>query len=1324
MAPKPTYEELEQRIRLLEAESSKRKKAEEALIAAKDLAEKLIQTANTIIVGLDLQGDLTIFNRAAEEITGYTRAEVEGKNWFEVLAPKDRYPEVWEEFNRLLEGGLPEKYENPILTKSGEERYIIWRNNLIVEKGSVIGTISYGMDITERKKMEESLRHSREQFRSLIESAPEAIVVQSGGRFLYLNSAMLDLLGASRSDEVVGYELMERMAPEYRDAISERIRYQLETGKPAPLMEQEYLRIDGSRVPVETTAVAIRFEGKDAHLVFVRDITKRKLADAALRQSEERFRDLFDNSLDMICIHDLEGKIISINSAGAAMFGYAVDELIGKDMRNYMVPSFRDDFDNVYMANIRKHGHVKGTTSIQLHKGGRRILEYNNTLRIEPGRSPIIRGVARDITERWKTEKALRENEFKYRSLFENAMEGIYQSTPEGRFLSVNPAMARIYGYDSPEEMVNSVNDIPTQIFITPQDRAESVRILEADGVLPHFEVKHRKKDGTIIWLTLHSRAVRDNSGKIIYIEGMAVDITDRKQAEDALQRSERRLADVIEFLPDATLAIDNEKKVIVWNKAIEKMTGVKAEDMIGKGDHEYAIPFYGERRPQLMDLIWEDVQGVVEKYSQVHREGESLSAESFCNALYGGLGAHVYAKVSPFHDQEGNVIGAIESIRDIEKQKQAEEALRDSEEKYRNIFENAAEGIFQSTPEGKFLSVNPAMALMCGYSSPEEMILSITDIASQFYVYPEEREIFMRNLEDHGFDMNFEHQVYRKDGSVLWISTNSRAVRDNSGKILYYEGTHEDITERKHAEEELKESRRRLSDIIEFFPDATLVVDKDEKVIAWNRAIESMTGIKKEGMLGKGDKEYAIPFYGDRRPILIDLALHPDREMEKKYTAVQRIGDILFGESYTPNLPPGDRHLSATASVLRDSKGEIIAAIECIRDNTERKKLEEQLNRAEKMEGLGRLAGGVAHDLNNVLGVMVGYSELLTEKLPENSPLRKYADNILKSSVRGAAIIQDLLTLARRGVSGSEIVNINDVIFEYLRTPEFEKMKSFHPNVKIWTELDDDLLNIKGSPVHLGKTLMNLVSNAAEAITNHGEITIRTESRYLDQHIHGYDSIKDGDYVVLTVSDTGKGISSQDIGKIFEPFYTKKVMGKSGTGLGLSIVWGTVKDHDGYIDVQSGEGIGSTFTIYFPVTREEASTAKEAIPLENYMGKGESILVVDDVEAQRELAVSMLERLGYRVDAVAGGEEAIEYLKKKKVDLVVLDMILDPGIDGLETYEKVLEAVPAQKAILVSGFSESDRVKKAQEIGAGAFVRKPYVLEKIGLAVRRELDR
>jgi CheY-like chemotaxis protein len=342
--------------------------------------------------------------------------------------------------------------------------------------------------------------------------------------------------------------------------------------------------------------------------------------------------------------------------------------------------------------------------------------------------------------------------------------------------------------------------------------------------------------------------------------------------------------------------------------------------------------------------------------------------------------------------------------------------------------------------------------------------------------------------------------------------------------------------------------------------------------------------------------------------------------------------------------------------------------------------------------------------------------------EIPEGNPWRRHISNILLSSQRAAAIIQDLLTLARRGVAVSEVVNLNRVITDYLETPEFEKLKAHHPSVNLKADLEKGLLNTKGSQVHLGKTIMNLLSNASEAIADEGEVIIRTENRYLDKPIQGYDDVQEGDYVVLTVSDNGRGISASDIKKIFEPFYTKKIMGRSGTGLGLAVVWGTVKDHNGYIDVQSEDGKGSTFTIYLPATREEMTGDEQKTSPENYMGNGETILVVDDVKEQREVAASMLTRLGYKVDAVSSGEEAIEYLKAGKADLMVLDMIMDPGIDGLETYRRVLAINPKQKAIIVSGFSETERVKKALELGAGAYVRKPYILEKIGMAIRKEL--
>ncbi len=388
-----------------------------------------------------------------------------------------------------------------------------------------------------------------------------------------------------------------------------------------------------------------------------------------------------------------------------------------------------------------------------------------------------------------------------------------------------------------------------------------------------------------------------------------------------------------------------------------------------------------------------------------------------------------------------------------------------------------------------------------------------------------------------------------------------------------------------------------------------------------------------------------------------------------------------------------------------------------------EKKKLGARLQRAEKMETVGTLVGGVAHDLNNILGGLINYPELLLMDLPEDSPLRSTVLAIKNSGKKVAAIVQNLLTLARRGVTVTKVSNVNNIITDYLGSPEYEKLRSFHQSIHVDTNLEADLLNVLGSPIHLSQTVMNLVANAAEALSDGGKVTISTKNEYIDRPIRGYDEVKEGDYVVLKVADNGIGISAEDLERIFEPFYTKKVMGRSGTGLGMAVVWGTVKDHEGYIDVQSAEGKGTTFSLYFPVTRKEAEKERPTASIQEYMGNRETILVVDDVEEQREIASALLTKLGYSVNAVSNGEEAIEYMKTNSADLLVLDMIMDPGIDGLDTYKKILELHPGTKAVIASGMSKSKRVKEAQRLGARQYIKKPYTLEKIGLVIKAELE-
>lgn len=389
-----------------------------------------------------------------------------------------------------------------------------------------------------------------------------------------------------------------------------------------------------------------------------------------------------------------------------------------------------------------------------------------------------------------------------------------------------------------------------------------------------------------------------------------------------------------------------------------------------------------------------------------------------------------------------------------------------------------------------------------------------------------------------------------------------------------------------------------------------------------------------------------------------------------------------------------------------------------------EREQLQSELHKSQKMEAIGMLAGRVAHDLNNVLSGIVSYPDLLSVRLPPDSPHLKTVNAIKNSGEKAAAIVQDLLTLARRGITNTQIINVNSVITQYLLSPEHKKLMSFHSNIRVTTNFEENLFNIHGSNVHLSKTIMNLVSNAAEAMSQGGDIVISTENRYIDQPIEGYDQVQEGDYIALIIEDTGVGIPLEDKGKIFEPFFTNKQMGRSGTGLGMAVVWGTVKDHNGYIDLHTNEGVGTTFTLYFPITREDLTKATEQIAVTSYMGNGESILVVDDVELQRIIATEILSELEYKVVAVSSGEEAVDYVKNNSVDIVLLDMIMDPGIDGIETFKRINKINPSLKAIVASGYSETERIEEIKQLGINQNIKKPYSLEKIGLAVKDEISK
>ncbi len=546
----------------------------------------------------------------------------------------------------------------------------------------------------------------------------------------------------------------------------------------------------------------------------------------------------------------------------------------------------------------------------------------------------------------------------------------------------------------------------------------------------------------------------------------------------------------------------------------------------------------------------------------------------------------------------------------------------------------------------------------------------------------------------------------------VLTASTLNLALRERADAL---NTAKKQLTDRIEAEKTLRKSEALYDKLIATIPDSVVRTNIDGEIQFVNDVTLQFSGYCRSELIGKNMISFIAP-----------------EDQEKAYRNTLLMMEQPLGpKQYRLIFKDGRKRVfEANGDVLRTESGVPYSVVTVLRDihdrlkmEGEREELRERLHRAQKMEAMGLLAGGVAHDLNNILSGIVSYPELILMDLPQGSPLRRPIQIMHEAGLRAADVVADLLTIARGVTMGKEALNLNTIVCEYLDSAEFTGLEKMREYVDFKTEIASDLFNITGSSLHIKKVLMNLVGNATEAIGKSGTVVISTKNRYLDEPLMGYDDIRRGEYVVLSVWDDGSGISPEDIERIFEPFYTKKVMGRSGTGLGLAVVWNTVQDHNGYINVESGEK-GTRFDLYFPATREPVAGEKLTIDFKDYLGRGERILVVDDEESQREIATGILTKLAYHVEAVASGEEAIEYVEEYPVDLIVLDMVMPRGINGRETYEKIIEKHPGQKAIIASGYSKTEEVDAAQKLGAGKYIKKPYTLEKIGIAVKEELEK
>lgn len=665
------------------------------------------------------------------------------------------------------------------------------------------------------------------------------------------------------------------------------------------------------------------------------------------------------------------------------------------------------------------------------------------------------------------------------------------------------------------------------------------------------------------------------------------------------------------------------------------------------------------------------------------------------------------------FNTMASQVQHLVENLEQKVVQRTAE--LSESEERFRHLVNDLPKIAVQGYDnERKVIYWNHASEILYGYSKQEAMGSKVEDL-----IIPEKMKEgvveAIQNWYEKGTAIPASELILRnKDGSDVPIyASHVMLVSSQDVKTMYCVDI--DLADLKFAQAMEQKSESFYRQLFDHSSSGVAVyeaVDNGQDFIFkdFNKAGEVIENVSRETLLGRKVTE---AFPGIKEFGLLDI-----------FRQVWQTGE--------PNNYPLSFYKDDTLMGWRENRvyklptGEIVAVYD---DITDQKQLEEEkfavetrLQRAQKMEAIGLMAGGVAHDLNNILSGITGYPELLLLKLSKESDLRQPIEAIKESGKRAAAVVADLLTVAR-GVAGTRVAaNMNTLVTEYLDSPEWRELHSHNQPIQCDKRLAENLPNISCSPVHIKKCIMNLVTNAVEALDNTGSIILSTTTGIPDRLWAKKNGLKQKEYVILSVTDTGMGISKEDIDHIFEPFYTKKVLGRSGTGLGLAVVWNTMEDHAGKIFVESS-GKGTCFRLYFPANEKKDDNQKENSTKEELTGNNEHILVVDDELQLRDIASQMLQVSGYMVDSVPSGELAITFLKETPVDLIVLDMLMEPGMNGYHTYKEILKLYPDQKAIVASGFSESEDVKATIQLGAGGFIKKPYSMEQLGRAVKVVLN-
>ncbi len=888
--------------------------------------------------------------------------------------------------------------------------------------------------------------------------------------------------------------------------------------------------------------------------------------------------------------------------------------------------------------------------------------------------------------------KALEESEKKFRLLFEKSADAIVLSDG-GRIVDCNEAAVRLMGCAGKDPMIGlSASDMSPER--QPDGRPSSDKAKEMIDIAlkegsNRFEWLRRSFDGQEFWMDISLTAIPFQGKQILY--SVWRDIQDRKTSEARLRASEEKLRIAFDQTFQFTGLLRPDGVLVAANKTALQAIGVAEADVTGRFFPDTSWWTHSKsEQDKLKEAIEKARSGEVVRFETSHRTAN-------------GVIRYFDFSLRPVKDFENNVIYLNAEGRDVTRLREAEEALRASERKYRSIFDYSVLGVFQSTPEGRFITVNPAFAQMTGFASPEEMMEFVTDIPNQLYASPGDREEFKSAFGNHGLVRQFETLFRRKDGSLFWVLMNVRAIRGDDGRVLYYEGSAEDVTDRKRAKDALKESEERYRTAIESSNDGVAIIKGDEHLYVNRKFVEIFGYDSVEELAGKPQS----------------ITVHPDDfPMVARYNEKRQKGEAVPSRYEFKGIRKDGAPVHVEVSATRTTHLGEPVSLAYLRDVTERKILESRLRQSQKMEAVGALAGGIAHDFNNILTVITGYGALLRMGMEKQGQMRIYVDQILEASQKAADLTKGLLTFSRQQAIELSPLDINDIV----RGTEKLLKRLLTEDISLKARLAPRKIMVMADATQIDQILFNLAANARDAMKKGGTLIIETKVVELDGPFvkaHGFG--EPGRYAVLSFSDTGAGMDSLTKEKIFEPFFTTKESGK-GTGLGLATVYGIVKTHNGYINVYSEPGIGTTFRIYIPEAEALQKGMREAPPPPR--GGKETILIAEDHSEVRGLMKEVLCSRGYTVIEATDGEDAVKRFKEHGgIDLLVFDSVM-PRKSGREAYEAIRKTDPRVRVIFTSGYTKDIILDKGIQDGEFDFIKKPIGPNEMLEKVREVLDR